>query len=127
MSVVDFPSAGVIGANLKPKRYDIELYQGDTFKFSLVLKNGGTPINITGWTPLAQIKRLTDSSPAETPVLTTTVTGIEGKINIGVDATGTSALDADLEYKYDLQLTDTDGNVRTFIGGKITVTADISR
>lgn len=127
MSIVEFPSQGTIGQTFLPKRYDIAIYQGDTFKFDLVLKDeGGVPLDITGWTGLAQIKKVEDSSAAETPTLTTTVGTTDGKITIGISNTGTGALLEDVEYKYDVQLTDTAGNVRTFLGGKITITGDVS-
>lgn len=127
MSIVDFPSQGTVGSSLLPKRYDIVLYQGDTFKFDLILKdNTNAAINITGWTALAQIKKVSDNSAAETPSLTCTVGGVDGKVSIGIADTGTSALLEDTEYKYDVQLTDNAGNKRTFIGGIITVTGDVS-
>ena len=126
MSVIDFNKEGSIGTNLKPKRYDIEIYQGDTFSFNLVLKDGsGNPLTITGWTGLAQIKKVSDSSPGETPSLTVTNEGA-GTFKIALTDTETGALDGDTEYKYDVQVTDNSGNKRTYIGGKITVTEDIS-
>lgn len=126
-TIIDFPTQGTIGTSLKPKRYDIELYQGDTFMFTMTLKNGSTPINITGWTPLAQIRKVSDETLGETPALDATVpTGTDGVVLIGLSNTETGALDGDTEYKYDIQLEDASGNIRTFIGGKITITADIT-
>jgi hypothetical protein len=123
--VIDFQSQGTIGTTLQPKRYDIVIYQGDTLTFSMVLKNGATPIDITGWTALAQIKKVSDSTAAETPSLTVTVGTTDGKVTISLSDTGTSALQGATDYKYDVQLSD-GTNKRTFIGGKITVTEDIS-
>lgn len=124
-TVIDSQSQGTIGTTLQPKRYDIVLYQGDTFTFSLTLKNGATPIDVTGWTPLAQIKKTSDNTPGETPVLGVTVGTTDGKITIKLTDTETAALQGSTEYKYDIQLSD-GTNKRTFIGGKITVTEDIS-
>lgn len=124
-SIVDGTAVGVIGSARKPKRYDIELYQGDTFSFSLVLKNGGTPINVTGWTAQAQIKKVSDSSPGETPNLAVTVGTSDGKFTISLTDTATAALQGNTEYKYDVQLSD-GTEKRTFIGGVITVTEDIT-
>lgn len=127
MSVVDFTSQGTIGVNLRPKRYDIEIYQGDTFSFQLKLKdNAANPVDVTGWTALAQIRKISDSSPGETPAMSATIQGTEGTVVLSLTDTETSALDGETEYKYDVQLTDAGGNKRTYIGGKITVTEDIS-
>lgn len=127
MSIVDFPQQGTIGASLMPKRYDIEIYQGDTFSFALVLKQDTTTvIDVTGWTALAQIKKIDTGGAAETPSLDVVVGGADGKITISLTDTGTSALQESTQYKYDVQLTDTVGNKRTFIGGKITIVEDIT-
>jgi hypothetical protein len=127
--VTDSPVQGSIGTTLQPKRYDITLYQGDTFRFNLVLNNASVPVNITGWTALAQIKKAADNTPGETPTMTCTVGTTDGKVSVVISGTGTAALQGATEYMYDIQLTDTaapTANVRTFIGGKITVTEDIS-
>ena len=127
MSVTDFPLAGTIGSNLLPKRYDIVIYQGDTFTFNVVLKDSlDVPLDVTGWTPEAQIKKVSDNTPAETPNLTAVAGTTDGKITVTLSGTGSSALYGATEYKYDLQVTDTSGNVRTFLGGKITVTEDVT-
>lgn len=125
MSVADFPTDKTIGTELRPKRIDIEVYQGDTFKFVVGLKDAnGTLIDATGWTPLAQIKKA-DGSAGETPVMNATVDA-DG-ITVVLSDTETGALiPTNGPYKYDVQLTDLDGNVRTFFGGTIIVTEDIS-
>ena len=124
MSIVDFPSQGDIGSDLKPKRYDIELYQGDTFAFDMVFMNGETAVDVTGWTAQAQIKKM-DSTPGETPTLGLTIGGVNGKITVDLTDTETAALAGTTEYKYDIQVSDGTSK-RTFIGGKITVTEDIT-
>ena len=125
-SVIDFTQAGTIGANLKPKRYDIELYQGDTFSFDLILKDSNNAaLNVTGWTALAQIKKVADNTAGETPALTATVGTTDGKITISLTSTESAALQGPTEYKYDVQLND-GSTKRTYIGGKITITEDVS-
>lgn len=128
MSIVDFPVQGTIGTNLLPKRFDITLYQGDTFQFNLTLSGTGGPINLTGWSAEVDIQKTSDNSVAETPEMTATIDAAPttGIIHISLSSTGTAALNEATEYKYDVQCTDSAGNVRTFIGGLITVTDDIS-
>lgn len=127
MSITNFPIEGTVGTTLRPKRFDLEVYQGDTFTFNLVLKgNGGTPLDLTGWTALAQIKKA-DGSAGETPALDLTVGTTDGKVTISLSGTETGLLEPGSgPYKYDVQLTDTAGNKRTFIGGTIVITEDIS-
>lgn len=127
MSITNFPTEGTVGTTLRPKRFDLEVYQGDTFTFNLVLKgDGGTPLDLTGWEGIAQIKKA-DGSPGETPSLDLDIGDTNGTVVISLTGTESNALDPDSgPYKYDVQLTDTAGNKRTFIGGVITITEDIS-
>lgn len=119
--VVDFPLAGTVGATLKPKRYDIEVYQDDSFEFTLTLSKASVPTNVTGWTGLCQVKKA-DNTLLGTAVITFP-TPPSGVVNINFDSvTGEAAG----EYKYDVQLTDSGGKKRTFIGGKFTITEDVS-
>lgn len=125
MTIVDFPVEGTIGANLKPKRFNIEIYQGDTFRFVLAMTGPSAAVlDTTGWAGLAQIRK-TDNSPGETPELDITLDNV-GNVTVFVSNTGTAALAGATEYRYDIQLTDDATNVRTVIGGTILVTEDIS-
>lgn len=125
MTVVDFPQQGTIGATLKPKRYDIEMYQDDTFRFAMKFLNGVTPVDLTGWTALAQIRQVVSGVVGVT---------VEGAFTatIPVPADGIVYLDFDSgtldpgNYAYDVQMTDGASQRRTYIGGKVTVTFDIS-
>lgn len=122
MTVVDFPQQGSIGTSLLPSRWDIQIYQGDTFDVVINFKDGnGVGIDLTGFTALIQFK-----SSAGTVVATPTTSlndgGVPGALRLTLDTDALAAGD----YSYDLQLTSTDGKKRTFIGGKVTVTADIS-
>lgn len=126
MGIIDQPSKGTIGRTQRPERYDIEVYKGDTLFFNLVLRGDkGTPLDLTGWTAKAQIKKVNDSSPGETPNLIVNIDGPTGTVNIGLTDTDSAALSQSTVYKYDVQLSD-GTNTRTFIGGTIRVTEDIS-
>lgn len=125
--VTDFTSEGVIGESIQPKRYDIAIYQGDTFKFEILISSGATPIDLTGWTVIAQIRKINDT-PGETPNINATLGGVNGKVSLSITNTGTGLLE-DETYIYDVQITDNatpTPNVRTFIGGNVLVTKDIS-
>lgn len=121
MGVVNFPEAGVIGASLLPKRYDINVYQGDTFRFVLRLGYQGQPTDLTGWTGRCHVKDTQGTIQSEATVdITNESTG-----EITVDFGDTGQIGAG-EHKYDLELTDAGGNRRTYIGGKFIVTEDIT-
>lgn len=125
-SITDAPQQGTIGTNLQPKRFDIVIYQGDTFKFNMVLKSGASPVSVAGWTGRAKIMK-TSGTPGETPEMTVAIGGSDGVVTVSLTKTETAALVNNTEYKYDVELTDSEGNVRTVLGGLITVTEDVSK
>lgn len=120
MTVTNFPTKGVIGYNLQPQRYDIQVYRGDTSAFSLVFSVD----DMTGWTAIAKIQKAADPfGPAQVPEFAVTYDVPGKKITFRIPD---SSLLVDSEYRYDVQVTDAGGNKRTYIGGKILVTGDIS-
>lgn len=125
MGIVDYTSQGSIGTTLLPKRFDIKIYQGDTFEVVLNFKDkAGNAIDLAGMTGLVQFKTLTNPpSVVATPVSTVNYNGIVGAVRLVI--LDTSDIPGG-EYQWDFQLTDSLGKRRTFIGGKVEVTEDIS-
>lgn len=120
-TVVDFPSQGTIGTSRKPKRFDIDLYSGDTFAFYLTF--GGTGLDVTGWTAISHVRKISDNTLVADIVTIDAVDTVEKSFLVHVDS---DLLDPEIEYSYDIQVTDASGNKRTYIGGKITITEDIT-
>lgn len=121
MTIVDFEQAGTIGANLLPKRYDIKIYQGDTFEVILNFKDeANVGVDLTGFTGRAQFKPAT-GAPIDLTV-TVNYNAVNGAVRVYL--ADTSALVG--EYSWDLELQDAGARVRTYIGGKVTVTNDIT-
>lgn len=121
MTIIDYEQQGTIGANLLPKRYDIKLYQGDTFEVILNFKDASNVgVDLTGFVGRAVFKP-TVGSPIQL-----TVTVNYGSVNGAVQIllSDTNALTGD--YSWDLELEDAGGRKRTYIGGKVTVTDDIT-
>jgi hypothetical protein len=121
MSIIDFPSQGSIGTSLKPKRMDIELYQGDSFDVSIEFKQAnGDPVDLTGVT--ANVKFVAAGAgptPPSQPVVD--IDELTGIVNINIeDTSGFSG-----EYNWDLQLVQ-GTKKRTYVGGVVTVTEDIT-
>jgi hypothetical protein len=121
MTIIDYEQQGTIGANLLPKRYDIQIYQGDTFEVVLNFKDAvNVGVDLTGFTGRAQFKPTT-GAPVDLTV-TTNYGAVNGAVQILL--ADTSALIGD--YSWDLELQDAGGRKRTYIGGKVTVTNDIT-
>jgi hypothetical protein len=120
MGVVDFPLVSVIGTSRKPKRYDMEIYQGDTFTFYLTF--GGAGLDVTGWTASAKVKTLDGVTTVADAITISAVDTVNKRFLISVDS---DLLDFDSVFKYDVQVV-SGTEKRTFIGGKITTTEDIT-
>jgi len=118
-TVTDYPSQGTVGTTRKPKRFDIDLYQGDTFAFYLTFT--GVGLDVTGWTAVAEVE--TAASVEVASVITVgAVDTVNKRFLISINS---ELLTPGVEYKYDVQVT-SGGSKRTFIGGKITVDEDIT-
>lgn len=120
MSVIDYPSQGTIGTTRKPKRYDIDIYQGDSFSFYLVFQ--GTGIDVTGWTATSTVKDSTGAVVSNV-VTVSAVDTVNKRFTITVNS---EIITPGQEYKYDVQVSDASSNKRTYIGGRITADEDIT-
>lgn len=120
-TIIDYPQEGSIGTSLKPKRYDIvDMYQGDTFKFYLAFS--GVGLDVTGWTATAHVKKISDGTQVVGVIDTGIVDTVNKRFLISIDS---DLLDPAEEYKYDIQVVN-GTEKRTFIGGKITLTEDVT-
>lgn len=119
--VVDYTQQGTIGTTRKPKRFDIEMYQGDTFPFYLTFS--GASLDVTGWTATATVKKSSDSSSVASVITVGAVDTVNKRFLINVNS---ELLTPGTDYKYDVQVIDSASNKRTFIGGKISVDEDIT-
>ena len=122
MPITSFPQTGIIGQSLLPKRYDIEMYQGDTFEVILKFRNSlNVAIDLTGVTYICKFVGVPPAAdPATQPVVTAS-TPANGEVTITI--VNTSSLSG--EYQWDLQLVN-GTKKRTYIGGVVTVTSDIT-
>lgn len=121
MAVVVFESKGDIGTTLLPQRHDITVYQGDTFRFNMVFNGTEDAIDITGWTGKCQVRGTDGAVVTEANI---TLTDPEAG-TLEVDFGDTGQVPGG-EYKYDIEMTDTGGGKRTYIGGKFIVLEDIT-
>ena len=120
-----------------PATCDISLYRGDYFEMTLRLRAGtfngtsytpGTYLDLTGWTPKAEIRANED---AATPLATFTTevlnqVDVPGGVHLFLPSTESAALTAAAAI-WDVQLTDPQSHVYTYLRGKVTVTKDVTR
>lgn len=110
---------------MTPGDYDLDLYRGDSYRwqFQLWADAGKTqPVDLTGCTVKAEIR----DKPRGTvsAVITTAVDTTPGVITASLSATTTAGLIP--SGAWDLQVTYPDGEVRTVLAGKVTVTDDVT-
>ena len=111
-----------------PQNIDYELWQGDTFAPGTITATvSGTPINFTGYAATMEIRNAISNDVSltltSTPAAGITLTSL-GVITITLTASQTNALLG--EYNYDLQITNTSNEIRTYTYGSITVKNDVT-
>jgi hypothetical protein len=109
-----------------PQGVDYELWQGDTWEpGTITARVSGTPINFTGYTATMEVRNAISNDVSitltSTPAAGITLTSL-GVITITMTAEQTNAMLG--EYNYDLQVTDTSNEIRTYTYGTITVKND---
>ena len=106
---------------------ELSLVRGDTTILPFTISDGTTPINITGYTFKFMLRTAPDAATAISFTCVVT-SGTAGIMTATLSAADSANLVKDTAYYYDVQMTDTSGNVTTFISG-ITqpIIADVSR
>lgn len=118
---------------MQPANIDLTIYKGSTFIKTIQWKSGNpaVAVNLTGCTLRMQIRK----SVNDTVVLDTLTTengkleianAIEGKININISATTSSAYTFDRGV-YDLEVVFLNGSVYRIIEGSVTAVPEVTR
>lgn len=114
---------------MTPATFDLTIYRGDSFEKKLTfLTSEGNPIDLTGYTFLAQC-RISDARTASllfqfTPQLAFLANGI---VTLTLTPSDTASRDATETAYWDLQLTTSSGFVQTYLYGSVTILGDISK
>ena len=117
-------AGGPLNAGSMPSTYDLDIYKGDYLELYVTIKDSaGNPINLTGFTPKAQLKA--DYSAGTAVDFTTTITGVTGQVKIYLSSTTSSSLTPG-SYIWDFQITDTSGQTRTYLTGDVTVFNEVT-
>lgn len=99
--------------------------QGATFSTTVTLTDSnGDPINLTGYTGAAQMRKSYTSSTSY--AFTVTLGGVYGTITLGLTASATANISGG-RYLYDVELTDTSNIVSRVFEGIVTVNPNITR
>lgn len=120
------PVGGVLGRDLLPSNFDLEVYKGDFLPLEIDLLNpDGTPLNLTGYIASAQIRAnfgdpVIYNFTAEIPAPTT------GVVKLTLPSTVSAGI-APGHYVWDFQVTDGSGNVRTYLAGDVTVFNEVTK
>lgn len=106
--------------DLRRANQDIRVMKGDTWTIEGRLKDSeGNAIDLTGATILAQLRKSATSSTSVT--LDAEITDdVNGVFTFGQE-------EADTGGVYDVQITMSGGAVRTYLGGQLLVSQDVSR
>ena len=106
-------------------RVDLYLEQGADFAQPLVYRNSdGTPVDLTGYTAAAQVRKSVGSA---TVALALTVTlGADGAITLSAPAAATEAVAID-KGVWDLELTAPGGAVTRLLSGDVIVDKGVTR
>lgn len=116
----------VLNQGAQPVECNIVLYQGDYFTANLEFRDANAaPVNITGFSGLAQIK---DNVGTQVGQFTVTIpVGTDGIAAITLESSDSELLPAGT-YNWDFQLSDDSvpARKRTYFKGTVTVTEDIS-
>jgi|SRR5215471_12357454 len=104
---------------------NINFYQGDDYTGTLTVYDpNGLPMDLTGYTALAQIR--TDVADVASTIVATITTDIQSPlIVISLTHDVTETLKG--KYVWDLQVTSPSGSIKTLVAGQITVTQEVTR
>jgi len=112
-------------ADVMPVSVPLKLYRGDTRVWEDTFSVDGAPMDLTGYTFLAQIRANPDAEPMA--VLDVQVLdAAAGKIRRTLTATEAAKL-VPGKAQWDFQITSADGYTRTVMAGGVVITADVSR
>jgi hypothetical protein len=101
----------------------VDTYRGDTVRLQVELFSATGTVDISGWLWLSQVRDATDAVVA---TMSTVLLDVDkGVLELGLSDEQTAAMEGD--YRFDLQATDANDDVRTLFEGKIRVRPDVSR
>lgn len=114
-------TATVVGTT--PPRVDLTVYQGDDFYLTVTVTQTTPPIDLTTYTPKAEIR----AQPGAATVIATFVATIVDPLTVGLHLPHAQSALLAGNASWDLQITDPAGVVTTVAYGSVSVTKDVTR
>lgn len=115
---------------MQPAKYNFKVKQGSTFNRTLVYKNNGSAVNITGYTARMQVRKSVTDSGILASLTTETgeivLGGTAGTISLTLSATIMAGIVAG-SWVYDLEIVSGSGFVYPILEGKFVVTPEVTR
>lgn len=110
-----------VGEELQPRIVNIVMYRGDDFSMTVSMSSlDGTPINMAGWTGRAMAKKTGESVNIDIVIASDGLS-----FDFALTSVAVAAMTGD--YSYDVEFTEPNGRVRTYLQGKISIKEDITR
>jgi hypothetical protein len=104
--------------------------RGDSHTINLTITDGGSPVNLTGYTVFFTVNAdkdpVSDSAAAIEKDITSFISPTSGEATIELDPADTNSLEPG-GYWYDIQLKDGSGNITSFPKDRFTIVSDITR
>ena len=113
---------------INPGTYNLTVYQGANFDRTFTVTQGGSALNLTGYTSAMQVREAADST-AYLLSLTSgsgiTLGGTAGTIAVAITSAQSSALSAG-SYAYDLELI-AGSQITRLLQGSVNVVGNVTR
>ena len=107
--------------------YNLVIDQGSDFALDLVIKQGGTALNLSNYSGRAQLRTSVDASSVSATFSVTVTNAANGALKMQLPAATSSGISAG-QYVYDLEIfTANDSIVKRIIQGDVTITPEVTR
>lgn len=118
-------AGGPLNSGALPSNNDLVIYKGDYVEILVTIKDSvGQPVNLTGHTPAAVLKSSYDDLDP-TPFTCTVTDAPGGVVRIFMSSAQTKDLYPS-SYIWDFQITNTLGEVRTYLAGDVAVYNEVT-
>ncbi len=115
---------------MESAKHDLTVIKGSTFKLTITLDAGASPLDLTGFKARAQMREEYESTNAfltfTSDDSTITLGGVDGTVILKASATNTAAIIVDSGV-WDLELVDPTGEVQQVLYGSVTIRQEATR
>ena len=107
--------------------YNLVIDQGSDFALDLVIKEGGSALNLANYSGRAQLRTSVTASSASASFTVTVTNAANGALKMHLPAASSSGISAG-QYVYDLEIyTSGDSIVKRIMQGEATITPEVTR